>query len=178
MVRERYVLPTMITGPADVNRTLLELEALEDYLRQAGTRKDKAVKLPRTSSVLDSLAVANKIDLLDAEGRAHIVAFLQSVQQHAPILHISFAAEPSAAFAARIVDWLRGNVSRYTLVQIGLQPSIAAGCILRSTSKVFDMSLRRHLQQKAGLMAGQMARLRQREAAAAAVVHEPKEIQP
>lgn len=149
---KRYVLPTMILGPADVNRTLLELQELEEYLRQAYIRKDGSVKLPKTSRTLDSLAEANKADLLQADDREHLIAFLQSVQQHAPVLHISFAAEPSAAFTARIVEWLRANVSKYVLVQVGLQPSIAAGCIVRSTNKVFDLSLRRHLTQKRSVM--------------------------
>lgn len=178
MARNQYVLPTLIAGPADLNRSLLELEALEDFLRQAAIRKDRGVKLPKTSRLLDNLAAANKLDLLKAADREHLVAFLQSVQQHAPVLHISFAAEPSAAFTGRIVDWLRANVSKYALVQIGLQPSIAAGCILRSTNKVFDMSLRRHLQQSTGLMIEQMRRLRQRDVAASGAVHMPQEAQP
>lgn len=146
MAHKGFVLPTLILGPADVNRTLLELEALDEYIVQAKTQKGVEAKLPKTSRTLESLAEINEADLLMPDDSQHLKAFLQSVQQHAPVLHISFAAEPSAAFTARIVEWLRANVSKYTLLQVGLQPSIAAGCVLRSTNKVFDMSLRRYLQ--------------------------------
>lgn len=146
MQEKKFVLPTLVVGPADVNRLLLEMESLDDFLRQAEFRKSKDVKLPRTSRTLDSLAELNDADLLQANDRLHLVAFLESLQQHAPVVHISFAAEPSAAFTVKIVEWMRANISAFVLVQIGLQPSIAAGCIVRTTNKVFDLSLGRFLR--------------------------------
>ena len=150
MARKALILPTVVLGPADVNRTLLELEELEDFLRELHIRntKDattKDVTLPRMSRMLEGLAGANGADLLHAEARKELLEFLRSMQATAPVLHFSFASEPSAAFTAHIVEWLRTNVSQYALVQVGLQPSIAAGCIVRSTNRVFDLSLRRHL---------------------------------
>lgn len=167
MARKAFVLPTTITGPADVNRTLLELQQLEDYLRQAYIRKDGSVKMPKTSLLVDSLAEANGSDLTDGDERERLIAFVLSLQQHAPVLHISFATEPSAMFTAHIVEWLRSNISNYVLVQVGLQPSIAAGCIIRSTNKLFDLSLRRHLRQKRSLMLDAMHELQRRDAQAA-----------
>lgn len=145
MAHKGFLLPSIIMGPADINRSLIELQSLEEYLLQARTVETDNIKLPKTSRTLDALADINQADLLQAADILHLKLFLKSVQQHAPVLHISFAAEPSAAFSARIVEWLRSNVSKYTLVQVGLQPSIAAGCVLRGTNKVFDMSLRRYL---------------------------------
>jgi F0F1-type ATP synthase delta subunit len=161
------MLPTLILGPADVNRTLLELQELEDFLSQAALRKQADVLLPKMSRTLESLAITNKSDLLKADDRAELTAFLQSVQLHAPVLHVSFASEPSAAFTARIVEWFRANVSKYSLVQVGLQPSIAAGCIVRSPSKVFDLSLRRSLDKNKELMTTALEALAQRDEAAA-----------
>ncbi len=155
-LKRELILPTLILGPADVNRTLLEMHALDEYLHQESLRKDTNVKLPKTSRTLDSLAASNGADLLQPTDRERLVIFLQSLQQRAPVLHISFAAEPSAAFTAQIVTWMRENIAQYVLVQVGLQPSIAAGCIIRSTNKVFDMSLRRHLQQKRSFIADLM----------------------
>lgn len=152
MAHKDFVLPIHILGPADVNRALLELQVLEEYLLQVRKADPEGVKLPKTSRTLDSLADANKADLSSNDDIDHLKAFLQSVQQHAPVLHVSFAAEPSAAFTAKIVAWLRSNVSKYVLVQVGLQPSIAAGCVIRGTNKVFDMSLRRSLRQNKPLL--------------------------
>jgi F0F1-type ATP synthase delta subunit len=66
------------------------------------------------------------------------------------LLHISFAAEPSTQALEKILVWFRANIHPQALLQVGLQPTIAAGCVLRTPNKVFDMSLRNHLieQQK------------------------------
>lgn len=149
----KFALPPLITGPGDVGRTLLELEQLEDFLSAAALRKNgAATKLPKTSRTLERLAEINDANLLQAADRQRLQAFLTSLQQHAPVLHISFASEPSAAFTAKIVEWLRANISKYVLVQIGLQPSIAAGCIVRTTNKSFDFSLRKNLAKNRGLL--------------------------
>jgi F0F1-type ATP synthase delta subunit len=149
----KFLLPTLVAGPADVSHVLLELEQLEDFLRAASLRKGgESIKLPKTSRTLERLAELNDANLLAQADRQRLTIFLQSLQQHAPVLHISFAAEPSAAFTAKIVEWLRGNISQYVLVQIGLQPSIAAGCVVRTTSKSFDFSLRKYLSKNRSLL--------------------------
>lgn len=163
MARKVFVLPTLMLGPADVNRTLLELQELEDFLRQVSARKTADVSLPKMSRTLESLADINGIDLLKAESRTQLLGFVQQIQERAPVLHFSFASEPSAAFTAHIVEWLRANVSKYALVQVGLQPSIAGGCIVRSTNKVFDLSLRRHFKDHAAVLPQLLADLRTKE---------------
>lgn len=149
----KFRLPPLIAGPGDVGRTLLELEQLEDFLRAAALRKGGvSTKLPKMSRTLERLAEINDANLLQTADRQRLQAFLSSLQQHAPVLHISFASEPSAAFTAKIIEWLRANISKYVLVQIGLQPSIAAGCVVRTTNKSFDFSLRKHLLNNRGLL--------------------------
>lgn len=151
MAHNKFILPAIITGPADVGRLLIELERLEEYLSQAKYRS-KQPGLPRVSRTLEILSEDNKADLLVDTDRLHLVSFLESLQQHAPIVHISFASDPSAAFTVKIVEWMRTNVSAYTLVQVGLQPSIAAGCVLRTPNKIFDLSLGRFLRAKRHLL--------------------------
>jgi F0F1-type ATP synthase delta subunit len=150
----KFVLPTLVVGPADVKRLAMEMESLDEYLRQAFLRPGAAdVKLPKTSRTLDSLAELNEADLLQAEDREQLKAFLSSLQSHAPVIHISFAAEPSAAFTGKIVEWMRANIAHYLLVQVGLQPSIAAGCVVRTTNRIFDLSLRQYLLEKRDILA-------------------------
>jgi hypothetical protein len=57
---------------------------------------------------------------------------------------MSFATDPSSAFTAKIVTWLRASIAPNVLLEVGLQPTIAAGCIVRTTNKIFDLSLRQH----------------------------------
>jgi hypothetical protein len=165
----KYVLPILVVGPADINRLMLEMERLEEFLQRALLQPGGGdAKLPKTSRTLDSLAELNEADLTRADDRAGLRAFLVSMQQHAPVVHISFAAEPSAAFTIKIVEWMRANIAHYLLVQVGLQPSIAAGCVLRTTNKIFDLSLRQYLKKNRNIL---LESLQQQRAGAGALVH-------
>ncbi|HUC89638.1 MAG TPA: hypothetical protein VMR45_02450 [Patescibacteria group bacterium] len=136
-------LPDLIFGVSEIRRLRRELETLEDYLRQANIREaGKQAPLPRVSKTLESLAAENNFQLLKADHRQRLAKFLEILEQHAPSVHISFAVDPSGAFTAKLVNWMRGNIHPYVLVETGLQPTIAAGCIMRTTNKVFDFSLR------------------------------------
>jgi F0F1-type ATP synthase delta subunit len=142
-------VPALISSPSDVSRLHREVIALSEYLKQAALRSpgQATVKLPKTSRLLDELIIENKLNLLDTATREHLIGFLADLAKHAPIIHISFATDPSSAFLQKIVFWLRQNISPSVLVQVGLQPTIAVGCVLRTTNKYFDLSLRRRLTE-------------------------------
>jgi len=141
-----FVLPSSVAGPADVNRLLRDAEELDEYLRQAAIRKSgEAMRLPKVPVMLDDVVSANQLNLLQETDRQLLIGFLKNVQLKSPVVHMSFAAEPSSAFTAKIVQWMRQNIHPLLLVQVGLQPSIAAGCTVRTTNKVLDFSLRQHL---------------------------------
>lgn len=164
--KPKFVLPLTVVGPADVNRLQLELEALENYLRQQA-QTEQVSRLPKMSRMLESLAEHNAADLMQQADRDRLEAFLKALQQHAPTIHISFAAEPSAVFTQKVLTWLRGNISSYILLQIGLQPTIAAGCVVRTTNKIFDMSLRQYLSDSRHLLVEALHNLKAEEEAAA-----------
>lgn len=145
----RIELPTLIFGPVEIHRLQRELETLEDFMQQAAIREPgKQPALPRTSRLLEALAGNNNLNLLHADDCTKLRQFLQSVEAKAPVIHMSFAADPSAAFTAKIVAWLRINVHPYALLQLGLQPTLAAGCIVRTPNKTFDFSLRNRFTEK------------------------------
>lgn len=142
---DSLVLPPQVIGPVDISRLQRELEGIEDFLKQAAIREPGAgLKLPRTSRLLDELAAANKLNFLKPEERQLAKTFLDGLQSSAPVLHFSFASDPSATFAGKIVSWLRDNIHPQALVRVGLEPTIAAGCILRTPNRQFDFSLRQH----------------------------------
>lgn len=145
MAREQastMTLPTLIFGQVEVRRILRELESLDEFLRGMAIRRETKFEMPRVSRMLDALAAENQRDLLKATHRNDLIAFLKDCIDHAPSIHMSFATDPSAAFIAKIVGWLRAKIHPLALLQVGLQPSIAAGCIVRTTNHVFDLSLR------------------------------------
>ncbi len=141
-------VPSVIMTPADVSRLRREIRALDNYLEQQALRAQGPAQLtlPRTTRVLDELATANKLNLLDKNIRSQLLAFLNDVAKNAPVVHISFASDPSAAFMQKLVVWFRKNIHPAMLIRIGLQPNIAAGCVVQTTNKYFDLSLRQTLK--------------------------------
>lgn len=141
-------LPAALVSQADVARLTRELNSLNDFFvgakaRTAGT----AMSMPKITRMMQQLSSDNKINLINEDERSKLGEQLKIVYEHAPNLHISFAVEPSPKALEKILVWMRQNIHPQTLLQIGLQPAIAAGCTLRTTNKVFDMSLRANLKK-------------------------------
>lgn len=150
----QFVLPTQVFGVVEIRRLIRELENLDDFMRQAGIREggDKQASLPRLSRLLDATASDNHLNLLQASDREQLAKALQGTLDRAPVIHLSFASDPSAAFLEKVVSWLRGNVHPITLIRLGLQPSIAAGCVLRTPNRSFDFSLRHRFAEERQLL--------------------------
>ncbi len=146
-----FSLPPQIVGQTDLSRLLRELETLETQLiNYAGksTSEGSSNPPPKITSLLNQTAATNGYNLMQENDRRQITGALLKIHDHAPLLHISFAAEPSPKVTETLLDWMRSNIHRYALLQIGLQPSIAAGCVLRTPNKIFDLSLRASFERQ------------------------------
>lgn len=143
------VLPIAVVSPTDIARLSKELDALDEFFRQSAIRSGGAPQTaPSYSRLLDEVVIANKLNLLQEADRDGLKESFQDLLIHAPILHISFSADPPGAYVQKIVDWLRDNVQSNILVRVGLQPNIGAGCVVRTTNKSFDFSLRKFFESK------------------------------
>ena len=177
------VLPEAVSNLGLVRQLLRELEAVDEFMRQNAIREPgKQEVLPRVGKLLESLADANGFQLLQGEHRAQLKAFLQSLETTAPTVHISFAVEATIAVITRMVQWMRANVHPHVLVEIGMQPTIVAGCVVRTTNKVFDFSLQKQFDQSQDLLVQSLEETMKpvagsviNAAAAAAALPEPKE---
>jgi F0F1-type ATP synthase delta subunit len=146
------VLTPLITSPSDLKRTRRELENLDDFLHESALRQGgKEVKMPSISRTLEDLARDNDLNLLKKTDRDRLMKFLTLLIQKAPVMHMSFASEPSAKFMSKLMAWLRDNIHPQVVVSVGLQPSIAAGCIVRTSNRQFDFSLRKALDNQTGV---------------------------
>ncbi len=143
-------LPLTVITKLDVLRLVREMGALDEFMVQASLRSGGTPmqQLPKLSRILDDTARANNINLLDPEHRKALLAALEHLKTNAPTIHVSFAAEPSAAFLTQVITWIRSNIDQNLILQVGLQPQIAAGCIVRSENKLFDFSLRANFTSK------------------------------
>lgn len=141
-------LPLSVIGPAEISRLIREITSLEDYFIQAEASGGQGVKPPRITRMLEELVNENKANLLEHKVRDTLRVALQTLLEKSPTVHISFAADPPPKALERILIWLRENVHPTILVRVGLQPNIAAGCVLRTANKIFDMSLKARFVQE------------------------------
>jgi hypothetical protein len=150
-------LPLLAVSPGDIQRLARELDALDSALLELEVREgtDK-VKLPRTSQQMDELVELNKLNLLHKGDRRLLKQFLEAVTKQAPVIHMSFSADPSATFLEKLVTWLRREIHPQLLLNVGLQPTIGAGCIVRTTNRRFDFSLRQDFAKKRNLLIGKL----------------------
>jgi hypothetical protein len=142
-------LPIAVVSPTDVARLLRELENLDDFFRQSAIREGGTPQsAPRYSRLLDEVVVANNLNLLQQSDRDQLIASFKGLAATAPVMHVSFSVDPPGPYVQKIVFWFRQNIRGDVLVRVGLQPNIGAGCVVRSTNKSFDLSLRRFFDNK------------------------------
>lgn len=150
---KKLALPVMVVGPIEIGRLVRELADIDEALLQLGIREGgKTTKMPQTSRQMDELIEHNKLNLLHDDDRKELTAFLVALRQKAPVIHMSFSADPSAAFLEKLVTWLRREIHPDVLLTIGLQPNLGAGAVMRTTNKYFDLSLRQDLAKKGNLL--------------------------
>lgn len=151
--RKMVGLPVMVVSPVDVGRLLRELENIDNALLQLQLRSGgEAVKMPRTSHLMDQTVQGNKLNLLQQADREALKLFLEAIRRESPLLHMSFSADPPPAFIEKLMVWLRREIHPVLLLTVGVQPTIGAGCIVRSTNKYFDFSLRQDFAKKRDLL--------------------------
>lgn len=139
-------LPLDVISQVDVARLVREVKGFDEFFVQAKVRQpNPALQVPKPSRLLEKIAVSNNYNLLNEQDCHKLAAQLDQIIGRAPLIHISFAAEPSPNVLESILSWFRSNIHPLTLLQVGLQPTIAAGCVLRTSNKVFDMSMRNYL---------------------------------
>jgi F0F1-type ATP synthase delta subunit len=156
-----FSLPLSVVSPVDLGRLIRELEALDNDLNQAVISfPDNEPKMPLLSRLLDEAIAVNKIVPQVADDRKRLIAYLWDMKAKAPVLHVSFSADPSPSFTQKLLVWLRQNINKDVLVTIGLQPSIGAGCIVRTNNKFFDLSLRKDMLSKRGLLLSEISEVR------------------
>lgn len=138
-------LPNPIATRQDVSYVHRELRVFYDMMIQSVMRHDNPVKYPAISDSLRQLASLNQIDLRDQASCERLIKDLELVKTRSPAIHISFPVEPSRDALDRLIEWFRKEIDPIAVISVGLQPTIAAGVVLRTPNHQFDFSLRKHL---------------------------------
>jgi F0F1-type ATP synthase delta subunit len=151
---EQVKLPSTLFSKGDVMRLGRELNSLDDFFVGAAARAGGTpTQMPKTTRLLAQFAEVNQVNLLDAAARKSLQTHLKNLLEQAPNFHVSFASEPTPKTVEPILAWLRANIHPHILLQVGIQPSIAAGCMLRTPNRIIDMSIRSYMEKQSQYLA-------------------------
>jgi F0F1-type ATP synthase delta subunit len=132
--------------PIELGVIMREAFYIDQFLSAKSHGVSSGLTLPTISPSLQTVVNAQKINLLLPDHRARFRQQLDFVRRTAPIVQVSFGSEPSRQALRVLVRWFRENGHPNTLIAVGIQPHIAGGCIVRTSTKTFDFSLQRLLQ--------------------------------
>lgn len=154
------VLPVTVVGRVDVNRLFREAELIDNFIQQDMVRQPGVQpKMPQTTRVMDDFCKTNQLNLLLDEERALVLDFLKYLKKSGPVIHLSFAVEASPAFMQKMVAWIRENIDSRAMILVGLAPGIVAGCVVRTTNKVFDFGLKQRFEASRPILVEQIQAL-------------------
>lgn len=123
------------------------LEAVLDAYVENSVRSQEGVDFTaqaKVSSNLAELVKANQLDV-SVDTLKSLQTWLLHLKDHAPVVRFTFANDPNPQFLAAIVEWLRRNSGQFVLIRYGVQPSIAAGCLMYTPKRRYDFSLRQNI---------------------------------
>lgn len=139
-------LPLIVTKKSDLVHLYRDFSmycnALDQHKIRQKNGSENSLKIPDN---VKAFALENNVDINNLAKCKALLDMLNKYQNKVVAVHISFPAEASEEFLQKIVKWFRDNVDQKVVLKVGLQPSIAAGVIVRTPNKQFDFSLRKHL---------------------------------
>lgn len=137
-----FKLPINVYSPDHIRFCIEELESFAgtlDKKARAETNAGSWGLSTESSSLLAGLAKSRQDD--PAAIRA-LVSTLQQQLEASKVFGITLAAPASHKLKEELVAWLRDKIDAAILVEFGVNPDIAGGMVLRSTSRIYDMSFR------------------------------------
>lgn len=140
-------LPNSIYTKGQLLSVLHEIEKYIDALVQVDVvhkTTQKMGHLPSMSVHLQGLLAENSLEAT-THNMESLRDFLVELQDSSPIVRFSFASEPPTDILHKIVSWLRKETGLFVLIKIGIQPTVAAGCVMYTPNHRYDFSLRAHL---------------------------------
>lgn len=156
--------PSIVTGP-DLARLVRELEAVDGALTTVAARAKVGVQssaMPGLSQVLTDFLTVNKLSLADPTAREALLRAMRQLKEHAPTVHMTFAAEADRTSLQQLAQWLRSSVHPQAVIAVGLQPGLVAGVYMRTNNRVFDLSLKGALKGGRAILTKELGALRGR----------------
>jgi len=146
MLKMELKMPMTIATKQDVLRIQREIRDYEVAVVQNNIRKTTNESPLAVSAGLRDLVQLNQINLNEKNVPKKLIVQLDEALRKVILFHMSFATEPTDEVTQKLVAWFRKEINSKILLNIGVQPTIAVGAVLRTQSKQYDFSLRKHLQ--------------------------------
>ncbi len=155
-------LPESIASKRDITRLLRAMEAYSEQalqrrvsLKSAGSQRPEPA-MPRS---LGELLEFNSLD--NSEGSfKELGAELTRVKDESPVVRVAFSSYPDDDVLRKIVGWFRREIQSDLLVQVGVQPMIAGGCVVQTGPNRYDFSIRSKLLGSTKEFLGVMQRVK------------------
>lgn len=140
-------LPSAIATKSDVVAVLSNVDDVLNKYIENTIREEQGVDFkdrPDVASNLALLVAENKLEV-SVETLKSLKQWLEHLKDHAPVVRFTFASDPNPEFLGKLVTWLRHESGRFVLIRYGIQPTIAAGCLMYTPARRYDFSLRHRL---------------------------------
>lgn len=158
-----YVLPPSLIGHGELSRMIRDVEVVDGALQAQKVRNEgQATQMPEIGPVLQDFIDQNRLDLTDGKTVLALKEHLRIIKDHAPVVHMTFAVEADNLSLQKLASWLREEIHPYSLITIGLQPSLVGGVYLRTPNKVHDFTLKALLKGKRDIIVNELEKLRAR----------------
>lgn len=149
----QFGLPPSLIGRTDISRLLREIEQVDNELETQLIRNpEKPLAIPSMSKALVDTTTLNNIDVANNAERKRLLTSLREAKDKAPVVHITFAADPEPATLSQLIVWIRENLHPRALIGVGLQPRIVGGCIVRTPDHIYDFSIRKRFQEQRAVL--------------------------
>ncbi len=141
-------LPETIASMQDLSALIFEIRAYNTWLghesiknKVAGSQIAPPPALSLAATQLLQMLSNNKS--LNAASVDALVKDLEQYKQSAPSITLTLAGLPPQPLKRALVAWCRTNLHEAVLVTINVNSTLLGGMVVRSGSRVFDMSFRR-----------------------------------
>ena len=154
MARE---LPVTLYSPEQLKVCTFEMEALVAWRRRQDIKDRTKVRV----QAMPEFSIGP--ELTGLLGPPEQVATLSTVQMEQwqqqlelwlkqPVVHITFATPPPPATKLAMVRWFRTEILATVLIKFEVNRNIVGGMVVRTPSRIFDLSFRRPLVDNKSLI--------------------------
>lgn len=148
---QTVILPPTTVTMSDMSRLVRELEQVDADMTAITIREKEGVHSdvqPVLSEQLADFVRENHVVLEDEQKRGALIAVVRQLKGTVPMVHVTVAAMIDRDSVAELIQWFRASIHPQTVLAIGVQPAIIGGMYMRTKNHVYDMSVRRLLQEK------------------------------